>query len=154
MRSGEFAEKLASLLTVLFFCSLLHACGGKCKPECDGKECGYDQCGGTCGFCDIGHLCDEGKCKCPLHAPEDCGSNGCWSAGTDCETVGSCSLSGYNCYACGVGDVPYCCGGLDGRYFTCCPVGWYPCDSLGCAEVPEDCGGLCPTSNKPGDCMF
>ncbi len=42
-----------------------------CAPDCDGKECGDDGCGGLCGACDdgnectVGDACEEGVCVGP-----------------------------------------------------------------------------------------
>lgn len=35
-----------------------------CTPQCEGRECGYNQCGGSCGNCSDDAYCnqDEGKC--------------------------------------------------------------------------------------------
>ena len=33
-----------------------------CVPECEGKECGPDGCGGSCGACDPDCQCGQGKC--------------------------------------------------------------------------------------------
>lgn len=41
-----------------------HVCDGAghcCLPDCEGKECGDDGCGGSCGTCDSGS-CVEGHC--------------------------------------------------------------------------------------------
>jgi len=35
---------------------------GDCVPECDGKDCGDDGCGGSCGFCGQDANCTEGYC--------------------------------------------------------------------------------------------
>ena len=35
---------------------------GDCFPHCDGKECGDDGCGGSCGTCDDGFACQWDKC--------------------------------------------------------------------------------------------
>jgi hypothetical protein len=32
-------------------------CDSSCTPNCDGKSCGDDGCGGTCGKCDSGSVC-------------------------------------------------------------------------------------------------
>ena len=32
-------------------------------PACDGKDCGDDGCGATCGACDAGFQCSEGICS-------------------------------------------------------------------------------------------
>ena len=34
-----------------------------CHPNCEGKECGDDGCGGTCGVCTVDFGCEEGTCK-------------------------------------------------------------------------------------------
>ena len=33
-----------------------------CTPQCEGKTCGADGCGGTCGSCPPGLFCDQGTC--------------------------------------------------------------------------------------------
>ncbi|MDH5672577.1 MAG: S8 family serine peptidase [Myxococcales bacterium] len=40
-------------------CSL---CGACCEPQCEGKVCGPDGCGGSCGECGGGELCDGWSC--------------------------------------------------------------------------------------------
>lgn len=35
-----------------------------CVPQCDGRECGDDRCGGQCGFCGDNEFCtDGGRCQ-------------------------------------------------------------------------------------------
>lgn len=42
---------------------LLVECGGDCLPDCSGKTCGDDGCGGSCGGCPPGQLCSaSGAC--------------------------------------------------------------------------------------------
>ncbi len=36
--------------------------GTCCTPDCDGKECGDDGCGGVCGWCESGHGCKSDHC--------------------------------------------------------------------------------------------
>jgi hypothetical protein len=36
--------------------------GGECLPNCDGKQCGPDGCGGTCGWCSGDGSCQAGAC--------------------------------------------------------------------------------------------
>jgi hypothetical protein len=36
--------------------------GCECTPVCDGKTCGEDMCGGSCGNCAEGQSCDNGTC--------------------------------------------------------------------------------------------
>ena len=63
-------------------------------PDCYGKECGPDECGGNCGYCGAGTTCQAGECKegpCePDCAGKECGLDGC---GGSCGTCGS----GYSC---------------------------------------------------------
>jgi len=33
-----------------------------CQPQCEGKDCGPDACGGSCGECGEGQVCIYGKC--------------------------------------------------------------------------------------------
>ena len=66
----------------------------ECQPDCDGKQCGPDGCGGTCGAC-IGVLaeCVDGTCVCqPDCTGKVCGDDGC---GGSC---GTCQ-SGFDCVA-------------------------------------------------------
>lgn len=47
-----------------------------CVPDCTGKECGDDGCGGSCGTCDLLSTCEAGTCEvllCPV--------------GQECETL-------------------------------------------------------------------
>jgi len=43
-------------------CALRNFVEVDCIPECAGKVCGDDQCGGSCGFCPDGGICDGGSC--------------------------------------------------------------------------------------------
>ncbi len=54
--------------------------GCQCKPSCEGKDCGTDGCGGSCGTCAWPLLCSEGSCT------DSCESDpGCAAAGmTQC----------------------------------------------------------------------
>lgn len=40
-----------------------------CVPQCDGRECGSDGCGGQCGACGPDATCEDGICE-PLPPPE------------------------------------------------------------------------------------
>ncbi|MBI5543277.1 MAG: LamG domain-containing protein [Deltaproteobacteria bacterium] len=68
-----------------------------CTPSCNGKQCGPDGCGGTCGSCDSGDLCilDDciaGQCQ---HTPRNCNDgNACTVDG--CQ-AGSCTYAPLNC---------------------------------------------------------
>jgi hypothetical protein len=46
-----------------------------CEPDCDGKECGDDGCGGQCGVCTAGNGCAQGIAQCrPETQPGTCRS--------------------------------------------------------------------------------
>ena len=119
-----------------------------CEPQCDGKQCGPDGCGWTCGTCpDPSDLCQEGSCQpcVPECGDKECGPDGCgWVCGICtqgpnqlCTTAGKCeSCPGCEDVECGTnicgqscGDCPpelACVGG------TCsdpnCPVGVVTCE--------------------------
>jgi hypothetical protein len=38
-------------------------CVPNCTPDCAGKSCGSDGCGGVCGICPDGHHCNGGECS-------------------------------------------------------------------------------------------
>jgi hypothetical protein len=94
-------------------------CPGICPPECDGKECGPDGCGGTCGECQEGEKCVNalcvGDCE-PDCDGQSCGDDGC---GGQCE--------------CQIGMV---------CYFGQCVNSCIPqCTDLECGD--DGCEGLC-----------
>lgn len=58
-----------------------YVCGG-CIPNCAGKECGGNGCGGYCGMCPSGWDCVDGICEKPCNPTagcfgKECGPNGC-----------------------------------------------------------------------------
>ena len=61
-----------------------------CVPQCDGKYCGDDGCGGTCGSCAAGQECSATTARCvaspctPDCRGRQCGNDGCGG------TCGSC----------------------------------------------------------------
>ncbi len=44
-------------------------CHSQCVPYCGKKECGSDGCGGSCGSCAEGLVCNKGKCVHPVPEP-------------------------------------------------------------------------------------
>ncbi len=46
--------------TVDYVCNAANEC---CEPQCEGKECGSDNCGGSCGSCDDGLYCNDNACE-------------------------------------------------------------------------------------------
>jgi len=100
-----------------------------CQPACDGRTCGDDGCGGTCGTCLEGHCCrDDGRCGVPL-------ANG--TCAVACTTSEECQFAG--CLYCGITDRDgaYCATGFlpgvcsPGRI---CPPGQF-CSSRDCLEA-------------------
>jgi hypothetical protein len=98
-----------------------------CTPDCFGKACGPDGCGGECGICDNGQTCD--------------GSG-------QCVAVGACSPDNANCRACVCQADPFCCDNWDPACETGCPS----CSSCSDSCVPacegkscgdDGCGGTC-----------
>ena len=76
-----------------------------CEPECGAKQCGPDGCGGVCGTCTDGFVCDWGQCV----EVEPCGNGICDpaedhdSCPDDCACVPVCSY--HECGADGCGGV-------------------------------------------------
>ncbi|MBM4354119.1 MAG: hypothetical protein FJ109_10050 [Deltaproteobacteria bacterium] len=136
---------------------------GECVVNCDspfvceGKECGDDGCGGSCGGCPVGENCVGGVCKeyvCePTCSGVECGPDGC---GSECGTCGGgliCDQATYTCIAKPADCVPNCmnmacgpngCGGSCGK----CVDGTF------CMPVTQTCEGPCMpdcTNRECGD---
>lgn len=51
-------------------------------PFCEGKVCGDDGCGDSCGSCQGNYNCEDGECVCqPNCSGKQCGPNGCGGGG-------------------------------------------------------------------------
>lgn len=102
----------------LLLLSLMAGCS-PCKPDCTGKECGDDGCGGSCRKCSEGAVCAPDN-KCCVTACSyngfDCGPDFCGGSCGDCTQPAVCDLLWQRC---------------------CTPV----CDGTSCAD---GCGGECP----------
>lgn len=50
-----------------------------CQPDCEGRQCGDDGCGGVCGVCEnLLDRCTDGVCECSLSCPKGlCGVDSC-----------------------------------------------------------------------------
>ncbi len=117
---------------------------GTCIPDCSGKQCGDDGCGGSCGAClnwcypgcETGEpyedpsLCHEGHCAqvcCPNCCGKECGPDGC----------------GGVCGTCPAGKV---CGAWDDVWGLCVDPVCTPdcagkeCGDGGCPGRPDACG--------------
>jgi hypothetical protein len=71
-----------------------------CIPDCYGKECGDDGCGGSCGTCAFGESCTYGTCSSsctPDCYGKECGDDGCGGScgtcgyGKTCDAYGTCT---------------------------------------------------------------
>jgi hypothetical protein len=130
-----------------------------CTPQCDGRTCGPDGCGGICGRCPSTMTCSAaGQCTPKLgNSGATCGA---CNPGETCNASGQCVPA--TC-------VPSCTGrscGPDGCGGTCgtCPSG-NGCDAFGrCAATSctptcsgrtcgsDGCGGTCGTCGVGQNC--
>ena len=99
-------------------------------PDCAGKECGTDGCGGACGACGFSQQCSAGQCvgDCiPSCLGKECGDNGC---------DGSCGICGQDlvCSAAGV-------------CLSCQP----DCEGRQCGD--DSCGGSCGECGTKDECQ-
>jgi hypothetical protein len=68
-------------------------CSGTCTPNCAGKQCGGDGCGGICGLCPEGQNCQNGACSggcTPSCANKECGNDGCGGSCGGCPPGEAC----------------------------------------------------------------
>ena len=73
-----------------------------CEPQCSGKDCGDDGCGGSCGFCSTDEACKAGHCylTCiPDCFNQVCGNDGCGGSCGACPVEASHCLEG-SCQDC------------------------------------------------------
>ncbi|MFH1531264.1 MAG: hypothetical protein ABIK09_11110 [Pseudomonadota bacterium] len=116
---------------------------GCCVPQCTGKVCGPNGCGGTCGECLAGY-CEAGQCLTvcvPQCAGKVCGPNGCGGSCGACQPGLACGPAG-QCQQC----VPQCAGamecGADGCGGICgACAGGESCDPDGLCQSSCDCVG-------------
>ena len=119
-----------------WLCKLLN-----CVPECAGKCCGSDGCGGTCpDNCPRGEICNPGRCRC--EGETECQTN------DDCPQGYWCDRTVWSCKP--IECIPNCtgkCCGSDGCDGTCpnnCPAGYEcnwnacSCESVSC-QTNADC---------------
>ncbi|HIA01625.1 MAG TPA: hypothetical protein EYN66_06895 [Myxococcales bacterium] len=135
-----------------------------CTPNCFGKECGFDGCGGLCGKCAPNQICDSfNKCQSgggctPNCAGVQCGPDGCGGSCGWCGNGQFCSGNGL-CISTN-GCTPNCNGkqcGPDGCGASCgtcqfnqqCAAN-YKCIASGC--VPNCTGKQCGYDGCGGSC--
>ena len=120
-----------------------------CIPQCEGKDCGPDGCGGSCGKCPDNWTCEYGECKSPCQPDckdKECGPDGCGGTCGTCPDGLVCSESlgicGELSDGCTVSAVPGC-GGCECEECVCsvdpycCETAW---DEL-CVDECAQCGG-------------
>ena len=142
------------------------ACAKICTPSCQGKTCGSDGCGGSCGTCSSGETCDaaSGQCKCiPKCAGKKCGSDGCGGTCGPCAANEKCNAAGTLCLCVADCKGKVCgsdgCGGWCGDCTTpgttcdatkgqcvCKPK----CDGRDCGS--DGCGGTCGVCGATEQC--
>ncbi|MDI3473987.1 MAG: hypothetical protein PWR30_310 [Candidatus Woesearchaeota archaeon] len=102
-----------------------------CIPDCEGKECGGDGCGGSCGSCDSGERCLWGQCVAlctPNCEGKECGDDGCGGSCGYCNLNEICSngkcISSSCTPSCGSAECGYVDDGCGGTiYCGSCPLG-------------------------------
>lgn len=63
-----------------------------CHPVCAGVDCGPDGCGGSCGECQSGDQCDDGRCVCLSDCTDKgCGPDGCGGECGSCDDNDVCT---------------------------------------------------------------
>jgi len=130
-----------------------------CTPDCSGRACGDDGCGGSCGTCAGGRVCGAGgACACS-GGLTDCGGScvdvrvdiaNCGACGTSCAAGERCAAGTCAADTPDAGCVPACdgrtcgddtCGGSCGMCASgeVCAGG----GACACAGGATDCGGAC-----------
>ena len=141
-----------------------------CIPDCDGKECGDNGCGETCGSCPEGIACAGYKCQgqcqdeCPAEGQRRCADgglglqhcgmwddDGCleWSQPQPCVGAGTCTNGACVCF-------PDCTDrqcGYDGCTGSCgtCPTGNVCSDFIcieGCTDECEQAEAFCTDDGR------
>lgn len=133
-----------------------------CQPACEGRNCGDDGCGGSCGTCTGQDTCNNGigQCVCqPACTGAECGNDGCGGDCGNCTGQDTCNgggqcvcqpdCSGKNCGADGCGGSCGTCTGQDA-----CNAGQCVCqpDCAGKDCGSNGCGGVCGTCSGGSNC--
>ena len=122
--------------------------GTSCIPDCTGKVCGNDGCGGVCppDNCPIGQTCSGGIC-----VDEQTCTDTCLSLGYECGTPTICGLS-TDCGTCSLTNAVSSCNPSYQCVISSCNSGYGNCDSntangcetiLGTMTNCASCGNAC-----------
>ena len=126
-----------------------------CEPDCEGKDCGDDGCGGSCGECTGNQsLCVQGDCICvPDCEGKECGDDGCGSGCDECPgeldvCVGGTCVCQPDCEGrvCGDDGCEGSCGECGGEQSICLEGE--------CICLPDCDGKLCGGDGCAGNCGF
>lgn len=145
-----------------------HGGGGGCIPQCLGAACGADGCGGNCGTCPEGQVCQGGVCidggggggsSCDdgvqngTETDVDCGGGTCRRCALDqrCQVANDCAsgtCATGRCVAC----TPTQLCGSDGQGTCRCdaafPSGEPVCDAAGALGFTVDDCAKCPADTQ------
>jgi MYXO-CTERM domain-containing protein len=157
---GEFCTG-ASLALGLARTLLWGKPGEACVGDCNGRECGDDGCGVSCGSCIPGESCEQGTCQpCSADCTDKlCGGDGCGGSCGECLDHQICQEGQCVC-------LPDCtdllcgddgCGGSCGECLSNqeCQDGLCVClpDCSGKECGDDGCGGLCGTCSGNDVCQ-
>jgi len=110
-----------------------------CTPDCSGKTCGDNGCGGSCGTCNTGETCNAaGTCE-----TETCTPKTCADLAKECGTFNDGCGTNLECGTCDTGK--YCNAGTC-EVGTCTP----DCSGKNCGD--DGCSGSCGTCNTGETC--
>ena len=143
-------------------------CSGEevCQPDCSGKKCGNDGCGGLCGMCTPGQSCVDHQCVAPTSECDGISYEGCcdgqklkWceqgqlkvgDCGSEPECGWDATQSYYNCGTAGEedpsGQSPISCD-AEPEPVECTPQ----CGDFDCGS--DGCGGVCGTCPETHYCL-
>lgn len=69
-----------------------------CIPQCAGRNCGSDGCGGYCGSCEGSDICIDGNCVCiPDCNDKQCGDDECGGSCGTCPDGLDCDETSFQC---------------------------------------------------------
>ncbi|MEK7499692.1 MAG: hypothetical protein AAB649_03730, partial [Patescibacteria group bacterium] len=105
-------------------CDIFDHCVAECKPECSGKQCGNDGCGGVCGNCETDSTCNESSGQCEQKIDP-------------CAKVRSLEGKTFDCYSRIYGHET-----CTVNIFPNCNVGCYPVNTFAMDEVTVTVDGM------------